>query len=52
MSIISDFFKDGKVPDVPVRVEVDNDSILKLAGAAILVVVIILLFTKILGRVK
>lgn len=52
MSVLSDFLKDGKVPDVPVKVVVDNDSIFKLALAAIIVVAIILLLTKLLKRVN
>lgn len=43
---------DGKLPDVPIEVKIDNESIVKIAVAAVIVVTICILVSKLFNKVK
>lgn len=42
----------GKLPDVPIAVKIDNESIVKIAVAAVIVVTICILVSKLFNRIK
>jgi hypothetical protein len=46
MNNILDLIKNGKVPDIPFTVKVENESIIKLAAAAVITAAIIILIGK------
>jgi hypothetical protein len=50
MNQILDILKTGKVPEVPFKVTIDNDSILKIAVAAIVAATIIILIAHLVKR--
>lgn len=50
MNEILDILKTGKVPTVPFKVTVDNDSVVKLAVAAVLTATIIILVSQLVRK--
>lgn len=46
MNELLNALKGGKLPEVPFKVTVDNDSIVKLAAAAVITAAIIILISK------
>jgi len=47
MSLIQDVLN-GKLPEVPLKVQIDNESLVKLGVTALIVVLIILLSSKVI----